>query len=371
MKILHICRQYYPSVGGVERFVSELTARLALAGNEVEIATLNRVWYAHQHLPALEVVKGIPVHRVPFIGGPLFFIAPTVLALAHRFDVIHVHNTDFFLDYLAATKPLHGRPMVVSTHGGFFHTENQAALKLLYFRWVTTRSLRAASVVIPNSLGDEQKFGPYARRSVRIDNAIDYPAFAGIRRQPKAGRLITVGRLAANKNLAALLKVFAAAHRQRPKLELVIVGEGPARVELEPLIVELDLGKSIIWRGQIDDDALRAELAQAEFFLSAASYEGFGLALVEAMAAGVIPFVNQIRAFQALVTENESGFLADYALTDQTSQHLLRVLDLSAAEKNRLSQQARARAAEYSWESATPKFEEVYLQAVQSVATNP
>jgi alpha-1,3-mannosyltransferase len=370
MRILHICRQYYPSVGGVERFVSELTARLALLGNEVEIATLNRVWYAHERLPALEMVKGIPVHRVPFIGGPLFFLAPTVLGLVRRFDVIHIHNTDSFLDYLAATKSLHDRPMVVSTHGGFFHTENQAALKLLYFRWVTTRSLGAASVVIPNSLGDEQKFGSYARCSVRIDNAIDYPAFAGVRRQPRAGRLITVGRLAANKNLAALLRVFAAAHRQRPELELVIVGEGPVRVELEPLIVELNLTQAVIWRGQIDDEVLHAELAQAEVFLSAASYEGFGLALVEAMAAGVIPIVSQIRAFQALITEGENGFLIDYALIDQASQRLLWALDLPDSEKTRLSQHAQARAAEYSWDSAMPKFEKVYLQAVQSPATN-
>jgi alpha-1,3-mannosyltransferase len=37
-------------------------------------------------------------------------------------DIVHVHAIDFFFDFLGWTKPLHGKKLVVSTHGGFFHT---------------------------------------------------------------------------------------------------------------------------------------------------------------------------------------------------------------------------------------------------------
>ncbi len=366
MKILQVCRQYYPSVGGVERFVDQLTGHLVERGHQVEIATLDRIWHVRQHLPHFERIKGIPVHRLPFVGGALFFCAPAVLARTPGFDVVHVHNTDFFLDFLAATRWRHRKPLVVSTHGGFFHTGDQAAIKALYFRWITQRSLKAAAVVVPNSASDEQRFGPYARRAVRIDNAIEYEAFAAIERQPVPGRLLTVGRLAPNKNVAALLRAVAAARLQRPDLTLVIVGDGPERPALEALATELQLAQAVIWRGAVDDAALKAELVQAEFFVTAATYEGFGLALLEAMAAGVIPIANRIEAFEALVTEGENGFLIDYNIVAAASQGLLSALALPDADKARLSQVGRAAAAAYSWKTAVPKFERVYGLALEA-----
>ncbi|MEK9165018.1 MAG: glycosyltransferase, partial [Chloroflexota bacterium] len=133
MKILQVCRQYYPCVGGVERFVADLSARLIARGHTVQVATLDRCWHGGSKLPAGETVNGVPVHRLPFVGGALFFAAPAILRLVKDFDLVHVHNTDFFLDYLSLTGFTHGRPLVVSTHGGFFHTDDHAKIKRVYF----------------------------------------------------------------------------------------------------------------------------------------------------------------------------------------------------------------------------------------------
>ena len=361
MKILHICRQYHPCLGGVERFVSDLATRLAARGHTVEVATLNRCWRG-KRLPDTETVHGIPVHRLPFVGGPLFFFAPGVLPLVADFDLVHVHNTDFFLDALALTRWAHRRPLVVSTHGGFFHTADHAALKRLYFALLTRRSLRVADVVIPNSAGDERRFAAHARRAVRIDNAIDYPAFAAAPRRPVPGRLITVGRLASNKNLFALLDAFAAARAAQPSLSLVVVGDGPLRPALQARAAALSLADSVRWAGEVADAQLRAELSAAELFLSAATYEGFGLALLEAMAAGLVPVVNTIEAFRDVIAEGRDGFLADYSQPASAAQTILRALALAPDERARLSAQARATASAYDWAQAVPKFEAVYAE---------
>ncbi|MEK7324611.1 MAG: glycosyltransferase, partial [Chloroflexota bacterium] len=82
--------------------MSELAGLTARRGHTAEVATLNRLWRRPGALATEEVVDGVPVHRLPFVGGPLFFVAPGILSLAKRFDILHVHNTDFFLDFLAA-----------------------------------------------------------------------------------------------------------------------------------------------------------------------------------------------------------------------------------------------------------------------------
>jgi len=333
VKVLHLCRQYHPSVGGVERFVAELAARMVARGHKVEVATLNRLWHGQVALPADEVVNGIPVHRLPFVGGALFFVAPGVIQLAGGCDVLHVHNTDFFLDFLSATRFIHRRPMVVSTHGGFFHTTDYTALKRIYFALITRFSLRAASTVIPNSASDERRFAPYARRVVRIDNAIDYPAFASVKHKPVPGRIITVGRLAPNKNMNGLLTVFAAAHAARPDLSLVVVGDGVLRSELQTQAAHLGVAEVVQWLSEVSDERLRAELAQAEVFMSAAHYEGFGLAVIEAMAAGVIPIVNNIEAFRDVIIAQENGFLTDYGDATRAAEKLLAVMSLPEEQK--------------------------------------
>lgn len=364
MKILHICRQYYPSVGGVERFVADLAGHLAADGHLVEVATLNRLWHSAQRLPTYEVVQGIPVNRLPFIGGPLFFLAPTILKLVRKFDVLHVHNTDFFLDYLVATQVIHGKPIIVSTHGGFFHTQDQATLKKLYFHSITPHSLSAVSAVIPNSQSDAERFGPYSSRVVRIDNAIDYTSYAQVERQPIGGRCITVGRLAPNKNIAALLRVFAAAYASHPDLSLVVIGDGPLRAELERLSGELLIDQAVTWLGFIDNVNLREQLGLAEFFLAAATYEGFGLAVLEGMAGGVIPLANNISAFQALVSDRQNGRLMDYDQTALAAKILCEEVEAPTAQKHQLSTAAKQTAANYSWDAAIPKFEKVYAQVL-------
>lgn len=363
MNILHLCRQFHPCLGGVERFVAELGTRLRERGHMVAVATLDHCWRKPTRLSRHEMVNGLLVHRLPFAGGPLFFVAPGVLNLIKHFDVIHIHNTDFFLDFLAATRPIHRRPLVVSTHGGFFHTADHAALKRLYFNLITRRSLRAVTV-IPNSASDERKFAPFAGRAARIDNAIDYTAFAAVERRPAPGRLITVGRLAPNKNLPALLQVFARARMLQPNLSLIVVGDGQLRSELEGQAAALNIADAVRWMGEIDDASLRAELATAENFLSAATYEGFGLALLEAMAAGLIPVVNDIEAFRDVIVDGQNGFLTSYAQLDSAAQTLSQALNLPLNERQRLSAAARASAAKFDWPQAVEKFEAVYEEAI-------
>jgi alpha-1,3-mannosyltransferase len=359
MKILHVIRQYHPAVGGAERFAADLSTRLVARGHQVEVVTLNKRWRDGLRLPDHEIINDIPVHRIPYIGTPLFFLAPKVLSFVNGFDVVHVHHTDFFLDFLAATRFIHRRPLVVSTHGGFFHTDDHAALKRLYFALITQHSLRTANVVVPNSLSDEKRFARYGRKVVRIDNAIDSSFFSRGRGQRLRGRMITVGRLVANKNAKALLEVFALARARRSALTLTVVGDGEMRGELEERAGRLGIGDCVRWLGEVSDEQLRDELSAAEIFLSAATHEAFGLALLEAMAAGCVPVVNNIEAFRDVIEDGRDGFLANYANAAEAASTLLRVYE---SPLDPLSSKARMKASLFDWDQAVMRFEKIYSE---------
>ena len=122
MFIVHVVRQFHPGIGGLENVVLELASAQANAGNRVRVVTLDRLFHVakRQKLPAIENLNSIEIVRIPYFGSTV----PNrhVCAPAHQrgADVVHVHAIDFFFDYLAWTKPIHGRKLVVSTHGDSF-----------------------------------------------------------------------------------------------------------------------------------------------------------------------------------------------------------------------------------------------------------
>ena len=126
MRIIHVVRQFHPAVGGLETVALELAREQVRAGHSVRVITLNRIFktVAKTLLPTNEIVKGIEVVRIPFIGSSRYPIAPAVLWHLGKADIVHVHGIDFFFDFLAWTKPIHHRILVASSHGGFFHTES-------------------------------------------------------------------------------------------------------------------------------------------------------------------------------------------------------------------------------------------------------
>ena len=129
MLIVHVVRQFHPGVGGLETVVRELASAQVKAGHRVRVVTLDRLFNvaAKQKLTARERLDGIDIVRVPYFGSSRYPLAFSALRHIKDADLVHVHAIDFFFDYLAWTKPLHGRKLVVSTHGGFFHTKFAAA----------------------------------------------------------------------------------------------------------------------------------------------------------------------------------------------------------------------------------------------------
>src|SRR3569832_1893115 len=182
LKVTHVVRQYYPSIGGMEDVVQSIAQhQMKRHGQLPVIVTLDRLFRnADQPLAGEETINGIQVVRLPYRGTSRYPLCPGVLDLVHDTDVIHVHGIDFFFDFLAAMRPIHRRPMVASTHGGFFHTRFAATLKKAYFNTATRLSSVAYDRVVATSENDGRIFNAIVQspKKIVIENGVNVEKYA-------------------------------------------------------------------------------------------------------------------------------------------------------------------------------------------------
>jgi glycosyltransferase involved in cell wall biosynthesis len=121
-----------------------------------------------------------------------------------------------------------------------------------------------------------------------IPNTYDVARFGFVSRaKGPVTRLLSVGRLSHEKGHDVLLRAFALLAADGAQVRLTLVGDGPERATLETLARELGIASSVDFVGVLLDEALAAEMHAADVFVLPSRSEGFGVALIEALATGL------------------------------------------------------------------------------------
>jgi hypothetical protein len=278
-----------------------------------------------------------------------------------------VHGVDFFADYLAATRALHRKPMVLTTHGGFFHTSFARSLKQIYLKTVTRASLSQYGAVIACSAEDQRLFAEVAgERLVLISNPVDIDKFAGLA-DPSSDTIIYFGRLAPNKEVARLIDWFAEFARADPKVRLIVAGKpmGVDPAELEQRAAEHKLQDHFELHVSPSDDELRKLISRSGSYVCASSYEGFGLAAVEAASAGLFPILSDIPPFADTLGRLGYGFTVDFANPSSWARSNAMMKEARASFRTSFDRaRVRDAVAPFDWDSAVPRFDEVYRKVL-------
>ncbi|PTQ11790.1 polysaccharide biosynthesis protein GumH [Sphingomonas oleivorans] len=366
MQIAHICRQYAPGVGGLENFLASLAQQQRRAGHDVRVITLNRIFNGDgKLLSERERLEGVDVVRIPFFGSKRYPVAPSILRHIAPSDVVHVHGVDFFVDFLSLTRLLHRKPLILSTHGGFFHTGFARSLKSIYFQSVTRMSLKGFRGVIASSLQDRDMFEPICSgKVVAIENGVDTEKFAGLG-APTGRTMIYFGRIAPNKEILTLIRWFSRLREREPGWRLIIAGKpmGLSFGEIRQLVEQTGTASAIELHETPDDAQLARLIARSNVYASASSYEGFGLAAVEAVAAGLYPVLSDIPAFRRTQERLGFGTLADFRDPDRSLPPFLRELRQFQDEgRTRIDPAAVVRP--FAWSAAASNIEKIYRRTL-------
>ncbi|MEP5623350.1 MAG: glycosyltransferase family 4 protein, partial [Hyphomicrobiales bacterium] len=321
--VVHVVRQYFPNMGGLEDFVANLAAQQLGRFASVKVITLDRLFKDPEKvLPPHAEINGIEVKRIPYFGSSRYPIALSILKELNGANLVHVHAVDFFFDALALTRIWHRKPLVATTHGGFFHTRNDALLKKIWFNTLTRFSAHQYRQIACCSESDLRQFARIAPSRVSlIENGVDLKKFEGASAKTPVRHLVTLGRMSGNKRLDRVLDVLACLDSgdQTWKLD-IIGGESDLTVlDIEQMIVERSLDGKVSIHTGLNDEQVRAVLGNSSLFVSASEYEGFGIALIEAMSAGLVPVVHHNEAFRSFALRHEDITLADFSLPEKTA----------------------------------------------------
>lgn len=374
--IVHVVRQYKPNLGGLEDVVANLCRLLPTNGFRVRVVTCNSLFSDPQagRLPAHEVIDGVEVVRVPWAGSPRYPLAPAVFRHLADADIVHVHAIDFFFDALSLGRWLHRRPLVVTTHGGFFHTQKYAALKKLWFSTLTRLSARGYSRLIACSIKDKALFAGIAGdRASLIENGVDTGKFKGRSAIEPKRRIVTIGRFSVNKRLDRLLDAMAVLARRHDDWHLDIIGVASdlGLADLDHEIAGRGLSARVTVHAGLGNGEIGALLAEASLFASASEYEGFGLAAVEAMSAGLLPILHANQAYRDLATRHPDVLLCDYAMPVQAADRIETAYRRLSETGPDLRLALIEAAQTYAWDAVVERYTDIYRDILGARAAVP
>lgn len=121
--------------------------------------------------------------------------------------------------------------------------------------------------------------------------------------------VLFIGRLAAAKGVPVLLEAFARAHTAFPDARLTLIGDGPARADLQARATRLGLGDAVRFTGYLSQAEVAGHLARTDLFALPSFAEGVPVVLMEAMASGVPVLTTRITGIPELVEDGVSGRL--------------------------------------------------------------
>jgi glycosyltransferase involved in cell wall biosynthesis len=361
MKVAMLAEQLLaPVPGGTGRYAREHAAALAAtakAGDGVEAWT---AW--HRDISAAQVPGIPPVHRLPLPRRPLIAAWERGLPwpVPRGVDVVHAPT---LLAPTAGTVPL-----VVTVHDAvpWTHPETLTPRGVAWHRRMGERvAARVDAVVVPTRAVADALAGHLHPRRVEVigegvSGGLAVPADADERARrlglPDGGFLLTLATLEPRKGLDILISALA---HGAPELPLLLVGQpGWGGVDPEDLARREGLPAGRVRTlGRLSDADLATVLDRATVLVMPSRAEGFGLPVLEAMAAGT-PVV--CSADPALV---EVGGDAVVTAPVGDAPALARALADVVADvglRAAMVQRGRARAADHTWEEAAAQLWELY-----------
>lgn len=396
MRVLHVVPQLSARIGGPAVSVVESSLALRALGIETAIISTDMTAAISSKAQGRAMMRDLPagaetldVRLYRAMAPRRWAFAPSMWraldAAVPQFDVVHIHMLFTFPQmaaYLAARR--HGVPYVVSPCGALdphLRSRSRAIKAITDAAWQRSMLDNAAALHFKTE-EEAALVAPlgYRAPAVVAPNGIDWASFralpdaatAAFRRQHALGDapvVLHLGRLSHKKGLDVLIDAFARVRLTlrpaHPEAMLVLAGpddEGLTKA-LRAQASRLGVRDAVKFTGMLDGDAKRAALAAATVFALPSHTENFGVAVVEAMAAGLpavfTPEVNLARAAAA-----EGAAIVRERSADAFAAEIAALLG-DPVHRETVGERAREFARRYDWGDVALELAVMYERAAR------
>jgi len=360
LNILHLYKDYYPVLGGIENHIKVLAEAQTAAGHQVAVLVCDPG--SRTRVGTLNEVKVIKAGRLATAASmPLSLSQPIALARLQP-DVAHIHSP-YPLGEVANWLLGRARATVITHHSDV--VRQQAWLRL--YGPILRCVLRAADRIIatsPRYVETSPWLRPVQDKCVLVPMGVDPARFTPPTNQrTNQPTLLFTGRLRYYKGLTTLLQALPAL----PGVQLVVVGDGPMREEWERLADTPGLRDRVTFAGEVPDEDLPGCYHAADIFVLPANAraEAFGIVLLEAMASGLPCITTEVGTGTSWVVQDGVTGLVVPPRDPQALAGAIQSLLADPTQRAAMGQAARARAEiEFTLERMIARVQAVYEKAL-------
>nr|WP_237686638.1 glycosyltransferase [Arthrobacter jiangjiafuii] len=379
MTILIACDTYPPHLNGAAQFGYRLARGLHGKGHDVHVLAPNDVdggsrsdldgeWPVHRLRS-----HGVPTHDYWRICLP-WEIKKEISLLFDRVqpDVVHIQCHYMVGEYTLYEAEKRGIRVIATNH--FMPANLDPFLPFpRWFKDIVARNSwkdmgkvmgRAAMVTTPTPLAakamHEHAFLPDV---LPLSNGIDasvYELQPGEQVTPhEHPTVLFVGRLAEEKHVDVLIDALAKTP-EHLRVHAEIIGGGEVKAGLQEQVKRLGLQDRVVFRGLVSDDELRLAYLRADVFVMPGTAELQSLVTLEAMSASTPVALADAMALPHLVEPGRNGYLFTPGNSDQLSEQLTSILELTSEERAKMGAESRALVDRHSLEATLSTFEDLY-----------
>lgn len=368
MRLLLTSHRFWPHVGGTETAVEQLATQFAKRGHDVTVATSEE-----PGAPMRETRNGFAVRRFPLQKRAGFRVPPAEyrrFVLYDAWDVVQLHgqriwSTDFLYPYLRRRRS----PLVFTAYGfaQWHRPDRKPVIDHAYYHVVLPRALKHVARITASTRAEREDligFGVPAEKialaSVGYDPA-DFTALPeGFRARHGIARgermLLYAGGFYANKRVDRLVEAAAGLDAT-----LIVLGADADGSQADIEALAKQRGTRLRALGRVPREDLLSAYREADLFVMASDFEGFGIVLLEALAAG-LPFVSTPAGAAPDLAATGGGALVTDA---DAMREAIRSLLADDGRRRQMSAAGLAGAPRWTWESVAKDYLAIFEEVAR------
>jgi glycosyltransferase involved in cell wall biosynthesis len=297
--------------------------------------------------------------------------------VAKRFDVVEADHMPYLqLFTLRLVTELRQRPLVVTWNevwGPEYWGRYLGRVSGPIAWWIERTAMSLPDQILAVSTGTAERLRSYVGDSVPIrviHNAVDLDFIRGVEpaRPEEAAELLFVGRLLKHKGVDLLIDAVATMKTDRP-LRVLIVGDGPEKLNLEKQVAEMGLADVVRFRSDVADHTeVFALMKAAQVFVFPSLREGFGIAPLEALACGtrVVTTSHPDNQARHLVARSDRGYV-----TEATVEALAACIQEALADAFLGSKPTETWIEEFDWSAVAEEYRDALISSIASGHLRP
>ncbi|BEP13635.1 hypothetical protein acdb102_19460 [Acidothermaceae bacterium B102] len=362
-------------MGGVEKYVQELSTALVANGDSVVVMC------AAEPADGPALVDNVRVLRLPYsmkVANTNVSLRLPWLLMREDVDVIHTHlPTPWSADVSALVSFLRRKPLIITYHNDLTGVGAAKHVASLYNRTILRLTLHQATRIVitqKDYLKYSAELQPFSHKVATVPVGVTRPVPVKSGKNPNQFFFLSVlDKHHEYKGLGVLLEAVASVAARHPTVSLRVGGGGELIEKYRRYAKQLGIGHLVDFLGYVPEPRLPEEYASSTAFVlpSINSLEGFGIVALEALTYGTPVITTELAGSSAYIRQHDAGYVVQPGSVSALAQAMLRVLSdpIDAAEMGRRGQAMVTR--DFAWEASARTIRSIYSEALRASGRRP